>query len=142
MKILQKLVIIFIFVFINAQDLSVNKKYIDELLNYKVELPKDIYNPFFIRTIKKVTKENKVIKPKKTVFKFVEKKLTLLAILNNKALVKLEGTDITKWLKVGDVIDSYRLKKILNQNAILVTIKNKTKIISMKNNNINIKVIR
>jgi len=142
MKILQKLVIIFIFVFINAKDLNVNKKYIDELLNYKVELPKDIYNPFFIRTIKKEVKENKIIKSKKPIIKFIEKKLILLAILNNKALVKLEGTNITKWLKVGDVIDSYKLKKILNQNTILVSIKNKTKIIRMKKNNINIKVIK
>ena len=145
MKILGKLVIISIFVFAHAIQVNVNKSHIEELLNYKINLPKDIYNPFILQNInkpkqiKKVKKIKKIKRIEKKVFKpIIEKKLKLVAILNDKVLLKIEGMGVQKWLKVGEKIGDYTLKKIINSDTILVTIKNKTKIINMKSN-INIK---
>jgi len=143
MKILGKLVIIsIIFVFAHAIQVNVNKSHIEELLNYKINLPKDIYNPFILQNInkpKQIKKIKKIKRIEKKVFKpIIEKKLKLVAILNDKVLLKIEGMGIQKWLKVGERIGNYTLKKIINSNTILVTIKNKTKIINMKSN-INIK---
>ena len=142
MKNLSKLAIISICVYANAMDVEVNKNYITELLNYKVELPKEIYNPFIIQHSDKEIKKRVVKKQNiKKKIVLVEKRLDLVAILNDKVLVKLEGFNIQKWLKVGDKIENYTLKKIINDNSILVSIRKKTKIISMKNDsNINIKV--
>jgi len=146
MKNIQKLVIIFISIsFLNGMKIDINKNYITELLNYKVELPKYIDNPFVVKQIKIIKKNKKSKRVKKRIYvpKFVEKKIYLLAVLNKKVLVKVEGLNVKKWLKEGDVIEGYKIRKIINNNSILVSIKNKTKIITMKQkNNINIKVVQ
>jgi len=142
MKIVKKLAIISMIVFGSyANGLNINYQYINELLNYNKELPKQIYNPFVIQ---QPTVQNNIQNQPNTLKKvrFVEKKLYLLAILNNKALVKVDGLKLEKWLKVGDKIDEYKLLKIIDNNSILVSIRNKKRIISMKKLNINIKAIK
>jgi hypothetical protein len=140
MKNIKKLAIIFVSVStLYSMDITINKNYINELLNYKVELPTYIDNPFLIKK-QEIVKKKKPIK-KVYISAFVEKSLDLIAVLNNKALVKVEGLNLKKWVKEGDTIDGYKIKKIINDNSILVSIKNKTKIVSIKeDNNINIKV--
>jgi hypothetical protein len=137
MKIIISL-IIFI-VTINAE-VIINKQYVDRLVNYSLELPKHIDNPFIMQVIQQPKKVyiKDILKVEKQPV-FVEKKLELLAVLNNKALVRLENNNLTKWLKQGDKIDEYTLKKIINSKSILVSVGKKMKIITIKNK-FNIKV--
>ena len=150
MKILYKLVIIsFLFIIGHAEN-SFHKQYVKELLEYKTKLPNNLCNPFIVkyRSVKKVkktkTKRTKIKNNNKTKkikrFVFREKRLLLMAILNDKVLVKLPELNKVKWLKVGEKVDDYVLRKIVNDSTILVSIKNKTKIIKMKHNNVRIKV--
>jgi hypothetical protein len=135
MKIVQKLaIIILLFSFSYAE--NINKQYIDELLDYNIKLPSNIYNSFVVKqTVKPQVKQIKAPK-------IIEKKLILLAIFNNKALVEITGINEKKWLKVGEKIEKYKLKKIIDNKAILVQKNKKNKIISLVDNNFNIKVRR
>jgi len=142
MKTILKLAIILISVFANASNIDMNKKYMNELINYKIDLPNEIYNPFIIKQPKKkqIKKQIKTIKNIIQRPQYLEKRVILLAVLNNKALLKIEGMNITKWLKKGEKIERYQLQKIINNNSVLVLHNHKTKIITIKNSNINIKV--
>ena len=142
MKTILKLAIIFISVFANASNIDMNKKYMNELINYKIDLPNEIYNPFRIKQPKKkqIKKQIKTIKNIIQRPQYLEKRVSLLAVLNNKALLKIEGMNIKKWLKKGEKIERYQLQKIINNNSVLVLHNHKTKIITIKNSNINIKV--
>jgi len=124
------------FIVLNANDLNINKKAVEELNNYSITLPKHIYNPFVLQVVYQKNKYIKDVIKSKPVF--VERKLELLAVLNNKALVKI-GNHTTKWLKEGDKIDEYTIKKIINSRTILVSIRGKMKMITIKNK-FNIKV--
>jgi len=138
MKTILKLAIILISVFANASNIDMNKKYMNELINYKIDLPNEIYNPFRIKQPKK-----KQIKTVKNIIQrpqYLKKRISLLAVLNNKALLKIEGMNIKKWLKKGEKIERYQLQKIINNNSVLVLHNHKTKIITIKNSNINIQV--
>jgi len=145
MKLVKLLFISFFAVGLEA--VSIDKQYIDELIHYKLSLNKEIKNPFIVKVNKpKIVKKSltpKKVKKKKEVKKapiFIEKKLVLMAILNNKVLVQIEGANISKWVKVGGKIDDYKIEKIINNNAILVSSKKKRKIVMLNKKNINIKV--
>ena len=138
MKTILKLAIILISVFANASNIDMNKKYMNELINYKIDLPNEIYNPFRIKQPKK-----KQIKTVKNIIQrpqYLKKRISLLAVLNNKALLKIEGMNIKKWLKKGEKIERYQLQKIINNNSVLVLHNHKTKIITIKNSNSNINI--
>jgi len=140
-----KLILLFSFVVVNANDLNVDKRAVDELNKYTLKLPDDIYDPFIVSVVNTQPKDKKIVKKEEQVVnninptEYKEKKVDLLAVLNHRALLKIEGLNIKKWLKVGDKIDEYVLKKIVNSNSVLVKIRNKVKMITM-NNNLNIKV--
>jgi len=157
MKFLCKLAIInLLFISVYAKDdFKIYKQYADYLLNDTVNLPNNLKDPFLglkIRKYKKVqiAKVQKD-KPKKTIKKVVKIKkhknlnIKILAIcmINNKKEVVLKVNSIKKTIKEGEpIIDDYKLQKIINSNTILVSNKNKTKIVRMNKNNINIKVIK
>ena len=144
MKIIKIVSLLFAVMFANASNLNIDKQAVDELTKYSLKLPSDIYDPFIVSVISTQPKQKKVIKkqaeiPAHIPTQYKEKRVDLLAVLNNRALLKIEGLNIKKWLKVGDKIDEYVLKKIINSNSVLVTIRKKVKMITM-NNNLNIKV--
>ena len=140
-----KVILLFSFIVANANDLNVDKRAVDELNKYTLKLPDDIYDPFIVSVVNTQPKDKKIVKKEEQVVnninptEYKEKKVDLLAVLNHRALLKIEGLNIKKWLKVGDKIDEYVLKKIVNSNSVLVKIRNKVKMITM-NNNLNIKV--
>jgi len=140
-----KVILLFSFIVANANDLNVDKRAVDELNKYTLKLPDDIYDPFIVSVVNTQPKDKKIVKKEEQVVnnanptEYKEKKVDLLAVLNHRALLKIEGLNIKKWLKVGDKIDEYVLKKIINSNSVLVKIRNKVKMITM-NNNLNIKV--
>ena len=160
MKFLYKLVIInLLFISLYAKDdLKIYEQYADYLVNYTVNLPKDLKDPFLglkIRKYKKVqilnAKEIKKTKKIKTKKKIYTKKyntnlnIEILAIFitNDKKEALLRVNSRKKTVKEGEfIIGDYKLQKIINSDTILVSNKNITKIIKMKKNNINIKVIR
>jgi len=143
---MRKLFLFFIFsnILFAASNVALRKMYVDELLHYSLELPKKIYNPFIFddNTSKKLEKNislNKQLENLKNKKKEKIQNLELLSILNNKLLVKLD--DNIKWIKVGDKIGDYKILRILAQSKILVLYKNtETKIIKLKNDNINIHI--
>jgi len=157
MNFLCKLAIInLLFISLYAKDdFKIYKQYADYLANYNVNLPNNLKDPFLglkIRKYKKI-KISKVetTKPKKVIKKVVKRKkynnlnIEILAIcmINNKKEVVLKVNSIKKTIKEGEpIIGDYKLQKIINSNTILVSNKNKIRIIRMKKNNINIKVIK
>ena len=144
MKVVLIFLIFFSFAF-SKSSVELRRMYVDELLNYSLELPDVIYNPFKIETnkTKKIDKnvslneQFKALKVKKE--KKIEKKFELLSILSNKVLVKFDNN--IQWAGVGDKIGHYKILKILSDGSGIVVLHNKkTETIKLENVDINIHI--
>jgi hypothetical protein len=110
-------------VYLNGTDFKMYDDYVKELVNYNIKLP-DVSNPFIVvKKPKKVVKKKKQIK---TPVRFVEKTVTLLAVFNQRVLLRIDGNN-EKWLKVGEKLDDYKLVKIIDNKSVLVVDKNNKK---------------
>jgi len=135
------LFLIGIFVYLNAQDFNINKKAVEELRNYSLPAIKEIYNPFIVVVQKKKEDKKKNDKLKKQIQANENRdNLVLLAVLNGKVLLKIIDLKETKWFSMGEKVDGYKLVKIINNNSLLISKNKKNKVITMKSNNLNIKV--
>ena len=132
------LIIFLILLSLNANDnFNIYKHQVNSLINYTLKTPKHIYDMFVVK--KSVKPKAKVNKIKSEILKIKsQNNINLVAILNNKILLKINNQ--TKWLKVGDKVDNYKIIKILNKNSIIILDNKKIRILSINKNKFKIKV--
>ena len=124
------------------ENVELYKQEVKSLMNYTLKVPSKIYDVFIVqRFVKKSEKSTKITKSTKVkIFQMKpQNEITLLAILNNKVLLKINNQ--TKWVQIGNKIDNYKIMKILNNNSIIVFDNKKMRILFLNNkNNFKIKV--
>lgn len=117
-----KILLLFLLLFSSVFSDNLGKRLENLIHNQKVKKITILkYDPFFTKQeIKKIYKQNHVVyrKTKKNI-------LRLVSILGNKAFVN------HRWLGVHDVINGYKVDKIL-QNSVLLHKKNKTIVLRFK----------
>ncbi len=114
---------LFILSFVSGIDLALKlQKLIDNKSEKSIEILK--YNPFFTKKeIKQMpVREAGVINHNK---RYRKRALSLVAILNHRAFVG------GKWIGKDDIIDGYRVEKILQDSVILIN-KEEKKILRFK----------
>ena len=160
---MKKIIVLFIPFLLFSSSLEDSKKLVDRFMNYKVKL-NHTYNPFYDKKryvnveipefleyqqpeegkkpVKKLSKrmprkEAKIKKRNKDIH------LSLISILNDKVLLEMGGKGgFIQSFTIGDKIDGYILKRVIDNDTILLIKGNKKRIIKMNKINIKMKVVR
>jgi len=136
---MKKVLLIFLCFYLYGSNVKLRRMYVNELLNYTVSLPKEIYDPFIVD--QNNSEKNKTISLNKQLNDLnvtKKQKLSLLSMLNNTVLLKLD--DQIRWVKEGDKIGNFTILKIYPMNnKVKILFNKKIEVLNLKqNNNINI----